>query len=161
MDSSSIKESDLYETPPEIFKWASQRFGPFDLDVCAEERTKKAPRWFGPGSPIGENAFSMEWWQWGSRAWMNPPYSNPRPWIEKARAAAAQGLPVVALLPSDTSTGWWHKHIENNPHVYYEHAPQRIRFLYKGSRSGSPKFGSTFVLFFPEIEFPKARPNGS
>jgi hypothetical protein len=35
--------------------------------------------------------------------WMNPPYSNLKPWLSRAREAGLR-IPVVCLIPADTST---------------------------------------------------------
>ena len=146
-----VKESDLYETPPEIFEYAKARYGPFYLDVCAVKETRKTKEYFGPDN-------EMESWQdglardWAPSCWMNPPYSNPKPWVEKAIEQAGKGVRTVALLPADTSTKWFHLILNADTHI--EYLPKRVRFLHGGKRSGSPKFGNVLVVFFPEVEMP-------
>ena len=44
---------------------------------------------------------------WGDPTYCNPPYSDPKPWIEKAIAESFQGKRVVMLLKHDSSTEWW------------------------------------------------------
>ncbi|RCS70134.1 phage N-6-adenine-methyltransferase [Vibrio casei] len=39
--------------------------------------------------------------------WLNPPYSNPMPWIKKAKESQENGLGVVMLLNHDHSVGWF------------------------------------------------------
>lgn len=85
-----------------------------DLDVCAEAHTAKAPRWFGPGSEIAEDAFDAPpWWQHlyspGGVSWDNPPFCNIGPFvvrhlseIERTRSARA-----LVLVPPRTDTRWW------------------------------------------------------
>lgn len=46
--------------------------------------------------------------EWGTSTFVNPPYSNPRPWIEKAIEESKRGKTVVMLLRGDTSTRWFH-----------------------------------------------------
>lgn len=46
--------------------------------------------------------------EWGSRTFLNPPYSNPTPWVKKAYIESQKGKIVVALLRGDTSTRWFH-----------------------------------------------------
>jgi len=41
----SLKPSDYWSTPPEVFEWCSKQFGPFDLDVCATAENTKAKAW--------------------------------------------------------------------------------------------------------------------
>jgi len=40
-------------------------------------------------------------------AFVNPPYSNPLPWVKKAIEEAERGVPVVLLLKHDSSTEWY------------------------------------------------------
>lgn len=39
---------------------------------------------------------------------MNPPYSKPGPWCQKAYEHSLKGNTVVGLLRGDTSTRWFH-----------------------------------------------------
>jgi len=40
--------------------------------------------------------------------YINPPYSNPKPWVEKAiRTNHQEGVPIVMLLKHDSSTQWY------------------------------------------------------
>ena len=40
---------------------------------------------------------------WAGTVWLNPPYSKPRPWLDRL-ATHGQG---IALMPVDTATKWW------------------------------------------------------
>lgn len=140
-----VRESDKYETPPEVFGELNLKYGPFSLDVCAEAKTAKCKNFY----KIEDDSLEMDWAQGnGSRGWMNPPYSNPRPWIEKAIMEARLGFITCALLPADTSTKWFHDLVLNNPRCKYEFWPKRIRFLKNGKRCESAKFGSLVAIFF-------------
>ncbi len=44
---------------------------------------------------------------WGSQTFVNPPYSNPLPWVEKAILERERGNTVVLLLKHDSSTKWF------------------------------------------------------
>lgn len=141
--------SDLYETPPEIFGYWNRLFH-FNLDVCAEPSTAKCSTFM----TAEQDALKQDWASVASasedraRVWMNPPYSNPLPWIEKAIEQSNKGVFVCALLPADTSTKWFHL-LTTTPNVTLVYAKGRIRFLLGGERQGSPKFGSVFALFWP------------
>lgn len=39
---------------------------------------------------------------------LNPPYSNPTPWVKKAYEESLKGKTIVGLLRGDTSTRWFH-----------------------------------------------------
>lgn len=44
---------------------------------------------------------------WGMQTFVNPPYSNPLPWVEKAIEEHEAGRTIVMLLKHDTSTRWY------------------------------------------------------
>ena len=46
---------------------------------------------------------------WGDKTFVNPPYSNPLPWVEKAIKESQKGNMIVMLLKVDTSTKWFMK----------------------------------------------------
>lgn len=41
---------------------------------------------------------------WDGSIWMNPPYSKPKPWVERMAREHTEG---IALVPADCSTSWW------------------------------------------------------
>lgn len=153
------KESDLWSTPPEVFEELNERYGPFDLDAAANFHNRKCQFWLGPSSMISENALTAAWKGFSlglNRVWMNPPYSNPYPFVAKAWEQAHIGnCMVTMLLPSTTEVGWWKGFVYDGdrrrfrPGVEVEFWPNRIRHIRPdGTRGGSPKFGSVVVTFY-------------
>jgi hypothetical protein len=70
------KHSDEWYTPPEIFEAMALEF---DIDVCAPAGGIgwiPAKKYF----TIDDNALEQEW---HGRVWMNPPFSNPGPFVHK------------------------------------------------------------------------------
>lgn len=153
-----MEDSDLWSTPPEVFGELDARYGPFTVDAAANETNRKCEQWFGPGSPLGENALARKWNAWGEfqRVFMNPPYSNPYPFVAKAWEQAHIGNCLVTmLLPSTTEVRWWKEFVYDGdrrrfrPGVEVEYWPNRIRHIKPdGTRGGSPKFGSVVVTFY-------------
>jgi hypothetical protein len=89
--------SDEHYTPLELF----ERLGvKFDLDVAAPHaRPNSNPtQWFCKCCSDGLTN------KWLGNVWMNPPYSNPTPWVEKF-LDHGKG---IALLPI-TRGRWWDK----------------------------------------------------
>jgi len=84
---------DNWATPEKVYNQLDQEFN-FNYDPC-------------PLNPNPQNdGLSMDW---GTRTFVNPPYSKPRPWIEKAIEESKNGKLVVMLLRGDTSTAWFHE----------------------------------------------------
>ncbi len=70
--------------------------------------------WFDP-CPIstGElRAFDGLGSSWAKHTFVNPPYSNPLKWVEKAIEENKKGKMIVMLLRVDTSTKWFAKLVE-------------------------------------------------
>jgi hypothetical protein len=99
---------DEHYTPKALFNILNVKF---DLDVAAPiGGSGIAPHWFDKQS----DGLSQKWF---GNVWMNPPYSNPTPWVEKF-VSHGQG---IALLP--VTTGRWWDSMWNNadaivPNVY-------------------------------------------
>jgi DNA N-6-adenine-methyltransferase (Dam) len=54
--------------------------------------------------PVGGAGGLEAIWPTSQVIFINPPFSNPSPWVKKA---ASHNGPVVMLLPVDPTTRWW------------------------------------------------------
>lgn len=141
---------------PEEFAKLHARFN-FTIDVAASEKNAKLPRFY----TVETDGLKASWA--GERVYCNPPYSNIRPWLEKAWAEMskmrAEDCPeiVVMLLPANrTEQRWWQECLEpfrdrrgNNPRV--EFLPGRMRFLAPDALeikpNERPPFGCCLVIW--------------
>lgn len=133
--------SDDWSTPPEIVRAFEEEFGPFDLDVCCRPETAKAPQYFTKLT----NGLAQPWF---GQAWMNPPFSDPAPWLRKAIEETESGRcdMVVALLPAATDTRWFHDYVLGKAEVRFRKG--RIKFYgWMGTPIGSPKAGTVFAIY--------------
>jgi len=141
---------DDWQTPPGLLAELNREFG-FTLDGAANEHNHRLERWYGPGSPDGENALSKSWD--GEIVWVNPPYS--RGLQAKFIAKAAQEVEwnictVVMLIPARTDTKAFHAHIWDasthgpRPGIEVRFLAGRIKFV--GAKHGAP-FPSMIVVF--------------
>ena len=79
--------------------------------------------WYDP-CPLGglddpdvPDGLTEKWAAYGDQVFVNPPYSNPLPWVEKAIEQATDfRITVVLLLNHDSSTKWWAKLHEAGAH---------------------------------------------
>lgn len=126
---------DEWMTPPDFVAQLEAEFGAFDLDPCAREASAQAPLYYtkeddGLAQP------------WHGRVFVNPPYSAPKPWIEKAIAENFHNSALtILLLPAATDVGWFHDLVLVHANVRFLRG--RLRFLgWNGKPVGSPTAGS-------------------
>lgn len=136
-------------TPPEVFDPLHARFR-FTLDACALSHNAKLDRFFTPE----QDGLSQSWRE--ERVWCNPPFSNIRPWIEKAWKGDAEL--VVMLVPANrTEQGWWQDLVEpfrdaGRP-LRVEFIRGRTRFIRHGRGQDSvgpnerPPFGCCLLIW--------------
>jgi phage N-6-adenine-methyltransferase len=104
----------------------------FTIDAAASPHNAKLPRYWTKA----DDGLTQSWA--GERIWCNPPYSDIRPWVEKAwgewRAYPWPDL-VVMLLPANrTEQGWWQDLVElelrrRSPNFRCEFLRGRMRFI--------------------------------
>lgn len=63
--------------------------------------------WFDPCPLNSEPIVDGLLIDWPDRTFVNPPYSNPLPWVEKGVREMQRGRRVAFLLKADTSTRWF------------------------------------------------------
>lgn len=105
---SAGKVRQRWATPRALIQAVESYVGPIDLDACAESHTAKAPRWYGPGSPLGEDGLTAPW---VGTTWCNPPYDSIEPWVLRAQDHV-RVLPTnraLLLVPPRTEQRWWHR----------------------------------------------------
>lgn len=135
-------------TPPEMFDPLHARFG-FTVDVCAQPHNAKLERYFTPE----QDGLAQDWF--GERVWCNPPYSDIRPWVEKAHTSRADF--IVMLLPANrTEQRWWQDLVEpfrDDPYerLKVEFLPGRPRFICVGETevmpNQRPPFGCCLLIY--------------
>ncbi|MHB1908285.1 MAG: DNA N-6-adenine-methyltransferase [Nitrososphaerales archaeon] len=129
--------SDNYATPKPFYNILDSEFG-FDYDPSPINPT--ALRAFD-----GECDGSTTEWK-GKSIFVNPPYSDPRPWIENAVKEMHKGKTVVMLLKCDPSTTYFHDLIL--PHGQIRYIKGRISF--NGERAPFPNY----IVIFSFKQYP-------
>ena len=143
-----------YGTPPALYDYLDRLFG-FDLDAAAHAGNHKCPVWFGPDSPSGVyDALrpALEWNQYGSRIWLNFPYSridNAR-WVERAYHESRRTDTIVCTLQFlRPETQWWRNWISRAETVFL--LTPRVQFA--GAPSGA-QVPSSVAVFTPWCQGP-------
>jgi phage N-6-adenine-methyltransferase len=134
----------------------------FTIDAAAAPHNARLPRFW----TTEDDALALSWA--GERVWCNPPYSDIRPWVQKAwdehRRSICYGRGVhgaelvVMLLPANrTEQRWWQELIEPRRDsicwstVRVEFLPGRMRFDLPGAVIGPkgdrPPFGCCLAIW--------------
>ena len=127
--------SDIWLTP----HWLVYALGPFDLDPCAAP----SPRPWPTASNHIELPDDGLQTAWHGRVWLNPPYSDATPWLEKM-ALHRNG---TALIFARVETDAWHRWIW--PYAYRVFFPKgRIQFcLPDGTQKNGSGAPSAIVVY--------------
>lgn len=137
------KSTDERSTPPELFDPLNNEFH-FTLDVCATDENHKCERYFTKE----DNGLYKDWTN--ERCFMNPPYSAIPRWLTRATYEVSyNGSLVVAILPCDTSTRWFHDYLwDQEKHSARQNIQLRFpKGRYKfGGYTTSPKFATIIAV---------------
>ena len=113
--------------------------------------------WFDPcpfnDGLVNRDGLNSDWV--GNRIFLNPPYSRPLPWIEKAIAEHRKGKTIALLVKHDSSTLWWAKLHEEG--AYFLPIMGRLQFVAekgrrKGRKAAAPFPSVLAILHFDEKE---------
>ncbi|MGQ0285833.1 phage N-6-adenine-methyltransferase [Pasteurellaceae bacterium 22721_9_1] len=158
---SNLFDKDSYRTPRYVFNWLEHRFAWFHFDGCASKSNSLCERWIGTGSEFAEDFLAenlsdklSEHWNIKSfRIFVNPPYSNPLPFVQRAATLMREGHLVVMLLPADKSTKWY-KVIQDNATEVIDIIGGRINFLHPetGEEVKGNNKGSMVAVFDPFMQ---------
>ena len=109
-------DNDTWFTPPFIFE-------ALDLEFDLDPATPPGGVPWIPARKIYTEFDDGLLQPWQGLVWLNPPYSNPAPWIETLYHHGHG----VALLPGDTSTGWFHRWVATADALCF--IKDRLRFV--------------------------------
>lgn len=144
-----------WRTPKWLFNYLSKLAGGFDIDAAADEYNALCPVYFSEKNSAFDNQCAA-----GQKVWLNPPYSDPLPWVQWAvDQVLDNGCTIYLLLPDDVSTEWfrlaWDNAAEGMPMLHNGMKKReggksgRVRFVnaLTGEEGGSNNKGSwVFVL---------------
>lgn len=127
-----------WATPQTFYDRLNWRFGPFDLDPCADIHNTKCANFFTEA----EDGLSKDWA--GFTAFVNPPYGKSiANWIKKGYEAALDGeTRVVMLIPARTDTKYWHNYVMKAAEIHLVRG--RLKF---GASQNSAPFPSAVIVF--------------
>jgi phage N-6-adenine-methyltransferase len=101
-----------YSTPDDFFNACIDRFGPFTWDLAATVNNSKCPYWITPETDSLKTAWDMP-----GNLWLNPPYANIEPWVNKCKQESAMGASIFVLLPASVGSDWFRWHVNGYAYV--------------------------------------------
>ena len=168
-----------WQTPPEVFAKLQADFGPFDIDLFADETNHLLPRWFGPPGILvnepncGDDALALHWPAYGWSGFGNPPYGKfVGQMLPHAKAMCAAGFDSTLLLPVRITKAFRENIMRGAAQVYL--CDKRITFYENGKprldKKGTPQpalFDSMIVRFIhgytnyrPQFDIWQVPPHG-
>lgn len=94
---------------------------------------------FNPNFDADDDADGLRM-EWGSRTFVNPPYSNVKVWVLKALREHEAGKTVIMLLKHDSSTKWYQ--MLHTAGAYFLPIQGRVNF--RNSHDSSLKMRASF-----------------
>jgi ParB family transcriptional regulator, chromosome partitioning protein len=130
--------SDGWYTPAHLVAAAREVLGAIDTDpatCAAAQAVVQATTWYTEV----ENGLLQ---QWQGRLWLNPPYSAPSKWTDKALGHYASGDVIAALILTNsyTETGWWQRMAAVGVMLFFA---GRMQFWHPQKESGQNRTGQT------------------
>lgn len=154
-ETEKIERHDDWRTPADIFDPLNTLFG-FRLDAAADATNAKCAHFLTED----DDALALAWFSTcvvrdiDPVVWVNPPYKDLRPWVEKAYQECLAGCTVVMLIPNSRDTRWYHDIIvpaKRDGYCRTYSYRGRIRFEdpHPGAKRQAPKQGNMLLVFAP------------
>lgn len=143
-----VEQRNLWQTPVPLFVALDAEFC-LTLDAAASADNALCNRYITEE----QNTLETPWANYLSipgYVWLNPPYSDITPFVQKAADESKNQIGTVMLVPADTSVGWFREAIETASEVRFI-VGGRLAFINPVSGkpvSGNNK-GSMLIIWHP------------
>lgn len=148
------EERDYWQTPGWLVAFLRDRFGAFDVDLACTAANMICER----GIVEERDSLSENWRHWGRLGFLNPPFSNPGPWVQKAVDSATQyerdGFSCVLVLPTHVCQKWAALAALATERIEFE---GRINYVRPGGGKSQSNRGGTQVLYFRQNDLGNTR----
>lgn len=115
-----------YETPDEFIYAVLQRYriGSFDIDLAASAANAKASVYY----TAEDNALVQPWKVGTGWNWLNPEFTNIRPWVAYAyQQMVRYGAQTLMLVPASVGCNWFRDYVDHKSFCHYLN--NRITFV--------------------------------
>lgn len=134
------------QTPPEFMNAVRNLIGisEFFTDLAASPENAQASAYYTKEM----DALTKEWHVLKSGwLWLNPPYADIEPWVQKAFIECVKGAKIAVLVPASVGSNWWADWVDGVCSVYF--VKGRVTFV--GHKSPYPKDLALLLYRRPDI----------
>ncbi len=103
------KSEQSVQSPPDFMDAVTKRFGAMDFDLAADENNTQVDKYFfsEKDDSLAQNWNDIE----GKNAWLNPPYSDIKPWVKKCSEVHNKNLNIFVLIPASVGSNYFADYI--------------------------------------------------
>ena len=137
-----ILERDSWQTPDWLYRWLNDNFY-FEVDLAASDTNAKCKKYY----TIEQDSLSQNWSPYyHAVGFCNPPYSNIKPWLQKAvESAEKYHFQSVFVLPSLNGASWQQYALEASELLFIN---GRVAFVNsKGEQIKGNTSGTVIAVF--------------
>lgn len=132
-----------YGTPPVFLQAVVDLLGiaSFDIDLAASGDNAVTQPYYTEA----DNSLVQPWRVGDGWNWLNPPFGNIRPWVEKAVCEAIYcGAKTAVLIPASVGSNWWYDWVDGSAYVHFLNG----RLTFVGEATCYPK-DCALLLYAP------------
>ena len=140
--------SDEWETPPALFALLNEEFS-FHTDAAATYENSLCEFLYSPETDSLKRSWRSPrpWCGMRHTVWLNPPYSQCRDFMAKARVESTHST-IVCLVPARTDTRWWHESVHPGASEV-RLIKGRLKYRMNGEERSPAPFPSCIVVYRP------------
>jgi DNA (cytosine-5)-methyltransferase 1 len=133
-----------YQTPQEFIIACLNRLriSEFTWDLAASAQNTQADHFITQE----QDSLKQRWHELDGWLWLNPPYADIKPWVEKAHEESLKGALIAILIPASVGANWWRDYVNNSCYQLFLNG--RITFV--GCSTPYPK-DCALLLYTPFI----------
>lgn len=137
--------NDFWRTPDWLYNYCNALFGPFDVDLAASEKNTKCAKYITKA----EDALEVNWTDYGSNGFCNPPYSDLPPWLHRAKLENNRfRFTSTWILPTFNGEIHWFDNVYQNAASHVINIYGRVAFWDYGDRPISGNRQGTQIVHY-------------
>lgn len=105
-----------FGTPDDFFLVVRKRFGHIAWDLAASAENTKAFEWFNEEVDSLKQPWADLERNW---LWLNPPFSQIRPWAKKCYEESEKGAKILFLVPAAVGSNWFAEFVHRKAVVFF------------------------------------------